>query len=540
MRGVKVLVLFICICCFIPQPAASSAQFSGVVVDAGGQPVSKAVVRLQGASFSTLTDEGGRFSISAEGAVSSKYITAWKHGFYNGGKRISAKNRNYIIKLAPVPQGDNQDYKWMQPLRSKEPKLSKGKVKEKTCQDCHTKDFMGQWENSAHARAAINPFFLSFFNGTDISGKNTVGPGYKLDFKNSNGNCAACHVPAMALNNPFNSDPNKAQGVEKQGVFCDFCHKITEVNIDKTGGYPGVLSIKFQRPPEGEKIFFGPYDDVFPGPDSYNPLYKNSKYCASCHNGSFWNVLVYPEFQEWSESSYARKDIHCQDCHMKPDGKMSRFVQARKGGLLRDPKTVYSHGFSGIGDRAFMREALELKTHAVIAGDLLEVTVTLRNTKAGHHYPTGNPMRNMILLVQVSDEKGMPLEMARGEKVPLWGGVGEPGEGNYSGLPGKGYAKILRDLLPYPGNGRAVRHFKQEYPAPPWRPTVIESDNRIPANGADISIYQFQLADGLSGPFNVTSKLIFRRAYKSWADAKGLKSDDLEVAADSVIIYKGR
>src|SRR6185369_11925503 len=52
---------------------------------------------------------------------------------------------------------------------------------------------------------------------------------------NSNGNCATCHVPAMALDNPFNADPREASGAAGEGVFCDLCHKIDTARIDSNG-----------------------------------------------------------------------------------------------------------------------------------------------------------------------------------------------------------------------------------------------------------------------------------------------------------------
>lgn len=520
---------------FFLSPSAFAIQFSGVVVDNNGEPVSKAIVRLQGTSFATLTDQYGRFNMAAGFTVKSKYITAWKSGYYNGGQRVSAK-RNYRIVLTPVPSGDNQKYEWMRPSH-KEPELSKNRAKEKTCKDCHTKDFMEQWEKSTHASSATNPLFLSFFNGTDIHGKKAAGPGYKLDFPNSNGNCAACHVPALALKNPFNADPNKAQGIEKEGVFCDLCHKIADVNTDRDGGYPGVLSIQFQRPPEGKKIFFGPYDDVFPGPDSYNPLYKDSRYCASCHNGKFWGVLAYPEFQEWAESPYAKENVHCQDCHMKPDGKITRFVLKKEGGILRNPATVYSHAFHGVRDRDFMSRAIGLETKANLEDNILRLTVEVKNVKAGHHYPTGNPMRNMLLLIDVSDESGIKLPMLRGERVPVWGGVGDVEAGNYAGLPGKGFAKVLKDLMPYPDR-RIKPHFQTEYPAPHWRPAVVESDSRIAAKGSDVSVYQFQVPKAEAATIHITARLIYRRAYKSWLDAKGLEIEDMEIAREELVVKR--
>ena len=38
------------------------------------------------------------------------------------------------------------------------------------------------------------------------------GPGYQLDFPETAGNCAACHIPAAAVNTPYGTDPTQVSG----------------------------------------------------------------------------------------------------------------------------------------------------------------------------------------------------------------------------------------------------------------------------------------------------------------------------------------
>jgi hypothetical protein len=203
--------------------------------------------------------------------------------------------------------------------------------------------------------------------------------------------------------------------------------------------------------------------------------------------------------------------------------------------VARPQGTIPSHLFNGISDRALMEEAVDLQVAAKRKGDLLDVAVTVRNVKAGHHYPTGNPMRNMILLVDAGDAGGRSLPLLEGERVPVWGGEGDIKAGNYAGLPGKGFAKVLREPVPYP-DSQGRRHFRPEYPAPHWRPAVIESDNRIPANGSDLSIYRFRLPENPGAGIRVDTRLIYRRSYKHWMDAKGFPMNEMEIARKSLII----
>lgn len=146
-------------------------------------------------------------------------------------------------------------------------------------------------------------------------------------------------------------------------------------------------------------------------------------------------------------------------------------------------------------------------------------------------------MRNMLLLVEATDRNGQRLSLVHGEKLPEWAGVGPLEKGNYAGLPGKGYAKVLKDLMLYPDR-RLNRDFVFEYPAPHWRPTLIEHDSRIPADGTDSTTYQFQVLESTPKPIQITTRLIYRRAYKKWLDAKGFEIADLELAINRLAIKR--
>ena len=111
-----------------------------------------------------------------------------------------------------------------------------------------------EWRANAHGSAGTNRRFFSLYNGTDITGTTTVSPGYKLDFPGTAGNCAACHALAAAvrgLRTFAAADMNELQDVEREGVFCEFCHKVGNDSVGVvaaalqrlsavgSGGYPG-------------------------------------------------------------------------------------------------------------------------------------------------------------------------------------------------------------------------------------------------------------------------------------------------------------
>jgi hypothetical protein len=287
--------------------------------------------------------------------------------------------------------------------------------------------------------------------------------------------------------------------------------------------------MRLRRPPPEAQLFFGPYDDAFPGPDSFNPIFRRSRHCAGCHDGRFWGVLVYGEFAEWEASPYAGRGVQCQDCHMKPDGRTRRVAAAADGGIRRRPRTVSSHAFPGGEDPAFLRAAVTLSAAAAVQGDRLAVQVRVRNVGAGHHVPTGSPMRNMVLAVEATGGGGAPLPLEEGGRVPSWAGEGPPELGNYAGLPGRGYAKVLKTPVAYPADRRLSGSLPPLYPAPFWRPVVVESDTRIAAEGEDAGRYLFRLP-AASGGWRLRVRLIYRRTFRSWLAPEAAPAGDVLLA----------
>jgi hypothetical protein len=95
------------------------------------------------------------------------------------------------------------------------------------------------------------------------------------------------------------ADMNDLQGVEAEGVFCEFCHKVGAVYLNPATGLPynntpGVLSMRLYRPSTNgeEQLFFGHFDDVTRRV-TYLPLEKKSQFCAPCHQFSFWGTPIY-------------------------------------------------------------------------------------------------------------------------------------------------------------------------------------------------------------------------------------------------------
>jgi len=509
-----------------------SGTITGVVTN-GSQPVSGAVVRVQATSVSTTTDSHGQFTLStsASGPVA---LTAFAPGYFIAGPLTARPGDTGVsFTLTKYSTADNASYAWMSAFTSAGQNAN--------CQRCHSDSRQtpaqlpfDEWQQDAHGTSAQNRRFLSVYNGTDLSGQDQspptryafnldygmiplppdanlpyYGPGYKLDFPSSAGNCASCHTPAAAVAAPYDTDPNAVSGVGKEGVACDFCHKAGSVRTDPSTGLPypntpGVLSFGLFRPPAGVQFFAGPYDDVAPGNDTYSPLQNQSQFCAPCHTATFWGVQVYNSFGEWLASPYSDpvKGQTCQDCHMPHRG-TGFAARADQGGNARDPQTVFSHLMPGASDPNLLQNTAGLAVEAHQAGPLIHVTVTVTNEKAGHHIPTDHPSRNILLVVSAT-AAGQPLIPYGGPVVPSWGGTGTAAQ-DYGGAPGRGYARILEELWTEASPTVAY-----------WSPTVLDADTRIPALGQDVSQYDF-LAPAAGGTVQIGATLLYRRAFRQLA-----------------------
>jgi hypothetical protein len=353
------------------------------------------------------------------------------------------------------------------------------------------------------------------------------GPGYVLDFPDTKGNCAACHIPAEAVDDAYAVDPRFVEGVASEGVTCDVCHKVWDVHLDASSGLPdptrpGVLAYEFRRPPEGHQFFAGPYDDVAPGEDTYSALQSESAYCAGCHHGVFWETTVYDSFGEWLASPYSdpTTGATCQNCHMPPTG-AGVFALPDEGGLTRDPDTIPGHLMPGATNEALLRSAVTMKVEADRYGDRVSVTVEIVNDRTGHHVPTDSPLRHLILLVTATSEGGQTLPLLDGPTVPSWCGTDEAVAGHYGGRPGTAYAKVLEELWTEVSPTGAY-----------WNPTRVLSDNRIPALGSDNTTYTFAVRSDADVSIDVV--LLFRRAFIDLADQKGWSDADIQMAEENL------
>jgi hypothetical protein len=210
-------------------------------------------------------------------------------------------------------------------------------------------------------------------------------------------NCLKCHAPGADLQ----KDGDMVLENDNEGVFCDYCHLIVDRSKQGYLIFPNC------------KIKQGPYIEPVTAshPVEFSSLQTRSEFCKNCHqyqNPAGVNVL--DTFSEWQVSEYAQasEPTTCQDCHM-PAYRGRAAVNAD----IRE--AVKSHFFAGGNNRGFMVDAalcnigdIEVTTDEDANGEPtmyhIKVPVEVTNDRAGHEFPTGWPLRQLVLLVRLKAE----------------------------------------------------------------------------------------------------------------------------------------
>lgn len=495
--------------------AAPMATVSGRVLDAAThQPIGGVEVRIQASlTESATTAADGTFSIrTARQAGESVYVAAGKSdptgtrpAYVNQRLAVLVGDGGLEIMLTPLALADDPTYTFASP---------------QDCRLCHNVLYE-YWQDSPHRNAAKNTWVRDMYDGQGTAQTGARGFTYKGAHPTLNGDCAECHSPMESAKNPGdNTDFAAVTGEAREfGVSCDVCHKtfgITNIKL------PGVQGMQFAR--GSREILFGPLPDAapnFPGVmrASYSPLHTTSLLCAACHEDNNdhdfdldyldeGSVASEETYSEWLESPYAQPgegQKTCQDCHMPPKGDTAMCEQYQP--VTRDPSQVYSHDFEGTTNE-YVQNAATVRAIGRREGDRLHVWVGVTNDRTGHDLPGGQNLRHALLLVEATGPHGETLDLVRdaSEVLPDYAGVGDPLQGYWSGLAGKGFAKLF-------GGVAGDNVFFTEA-------LRVVSDNRIPSGVTDWSEYAFTLPEGFD-PVQVNARLVYRRAFRALEDEKG-------------------
>jgi hypothetical protein len=199
------------------------------------------------------------------------------------------------------------------------------------------------------------------------------------------------------------------------------------------------------------------------------------------------------------------------------------FAHPQKGGLKRDPNTVFSHRMPGARDLDLLRNAVSLTLEAEQLPEGIRVRTKVVNDRTGHHVPTDSPLRHLILVVRAYGRGASELPLKAGPVLPEWCGSGDPAHGYYAGLPGKVFVKLLEEMSTGVSPTAAY-----------WNPTRVVMDTRLGAFQSDVGEFLFSAPD--SGDVRIEAVLLYRRAYKKLMDLKGWNEPDIVMESAEVSI----
>jgi len=340
-----------------------------------------------------------------------------------------------------------------------------------------------------------------------------------------------------------------------EGVTCDVCHKVRDVLLGNNRrpfvDRPGVLSFSSVHPDSYEPFYVGPLVD--PKPEALQiladnkinttcfPVFSESKFCAACHYGKFFDTVIYNSYGEWLESPYRQKNIvsgngkvaeenpnyrSCQDCHMLYPEKIGQTLPSERDACSNTNLNFrdFSHNMMKYGPdpdnpsqeiSLLIRDAATIGITAKVEEGKIKVQVTVTNTRAGHKFPTDSPLRHLILLVEARDQNNTLLAQMDGPVIPLWGAA------DFAGRAGVIYANILKEQ-----QSNTVPTFAYwNLTEPAWQ----NSDTRLSPGIQVPSEYSF--AAPSNGDAKITANLIYRYAFFDLADQKGWYRPDIPVTS---------
>ncbi len=355
------------------------------------------------------------------------------------------------------------------------------------CGGCH-KEIYAQWQGSMHNNAFADQFYLKMH---DEASHDTGGAVDSF--------CTRCPTPIGTFSGEVPpTSGSRISEISKQGVQCDFCHTVTNLNIT-------FMPSKVKRGPFSDAV--SPFHET-----AYSELHTKSDFCGMCHNVNHPDNQLPLEatYTEWKNSPYAAQGIQCQDCHMTPGPGVTKPNPdtAASGGPARPH--IYTHQFVGgnatplasSGHQQLAREQLQAAAAIEVAlpsgvktGSSTELLVTVKNKGAGHYLPTGlTEVREMWLDVIVTD--------AGGNIVFHSGSIDENGMIDPQAVL---YQTTFKDK-----DGNPTHK--------PWLAVETLSDHRVPPQGSLTESYKVPVPADASLPLTMQATRRYRPAPQPLVD----------------------
>jgi len=478
------------------------------------------------------------------------------------------------LDSVPIPEDYDRDY-GDHPFRPSQTETASNEfihteqiAESEKCGSCH-RDIFNQWLPSTHKQAASDPTYVT--NVSLLAKKKGIS---------ATRYCEGCHAPIALLTGELTQGGEHGGIIGTQanieGVSCMSCHGISSLTHLK-----GVASYVYTpRQPylfehSDNKLLRAIHDLLIRvKPDQHksdlgNPLFKEPKFCASCHtqfmdkdlNNWGW-IKMQDEYQAWLSSPYSAQHekqfsntniTRCQDCHMPltysddPSANKDKMIRAHRfpgantflpilsgdseqlkitRHFLQSNKIRVSIDKPNRADAIQNRQALDesIRGHKeapyyYYLGEEAKINIVLSNQGVGHDFPGGTlDINEAWVEFLVLDAEGATVFTS-----------GEIGSDN----------KVDRDAYfyraqPIDKKGNLV-----------WKHDLFnmvgESFKRvIKAGESDIVAYSFPIPSWTKSPITVTTTLKYRKIndrYARWAlKEKYFKIPPVDMARDSLSI----
>ncbi len=266
-----------------------------------------------------------------------------------------------------------------------------GSLHPEACGKCHPEQYR-DWQSSLHSRAM----------GPGVLGQTVV---MEEEDPATARLCWSCHAPLSEQQPLLLQDSGGGEAawgrnpafdprLQKGGMICAACHvrEHRRFGPPRRGGAENAPRSGRGNLPHGGFIA--------------ETAFGKSAFCKGCHqfgrDGYALNgKLLENTYQEWLQSGYPERGIHCQDCHM-PDRR---------------------HLWRGIHDPEMTRKGVTIEVDSPSApipeGKPVMLRVTVSNTGTGHHFPTYLTPRVVVTGEQL-DAAGNVLDGSEQQGVIGW------------------------------------------------------------------------------------------------------------------------
>lgn len=251
------------------------------------------------------------------------------------------------------------------------------------CKKCHP-DIYRNWSLSLHANSLKDPIFeAAYYKALANLGED------------ARKYCISCHSPTTRQSRDY----FLKQKISQEGVTCDYCHRITAVDLGTpqpeltlARGNTQYGSIKEPVPTTAHL-------------SQYSELFQKAEYCAACHElKSPAGGPVLETYSEWKAGPYSRDNIYCQNCHLARVEGTEEKASEESG--KKEVKLYSDHLVLGGHSEMRLTKAATLATRAQVKDNKVTVICLVTNKESGHKIPTGAPMRRIILEVTLISKDG--------------------------------------------------------------------------------------------------------------------------------------